>query len=154
MDTATQYTVLDSTKSKCATRYCATCKQAAMDDPARCSQEKSELMCSVVFSSFGILQPGLILTTLHPVHSIVQDTSFSIYRQIETRQQIRSLFLLFFLIAKTNRRSALFVSFISCTFSANEQCFSLTTNQRTVLSVMTFQPREQACMHTHANTCL
>ena len=32
---------------------------------------------------------------------------------------------------------------ISHTFSANKQCFSLTTNQPTVLSAMTYQPSEQ-----------
>jgi hypothetical protein len=32
---------------------------------------------------------------------------------------------------------------ISRTFSANERCFSLTTNQRPVLSVMAFQLSEQ-----------
>jgi hypothetical protein len=38
--------------------------------------------------------------------------------------------------------SALFASLISHTFSVNEQCFSLTTNQQTILSVMAFQPSE------------
>jgi hypothetical protein len=37
---------------------------------------------------------------------------------------------------------ALFACLISRTFSTNGQCFSLTTNQRTVLSAMTFQPSE------------
>jgi hypothetical protein len=37
----------------------------------------------------------------------------------------------------------LFDCLISRTFSTNKQCFSLTTNQRTVLSAMTFQPNEQ-----------
>jgi len=34
-------------------------------------------------------------------------------------------------------------AFISRTFSASEQYFSLTTNQPTVLSAMTYQPSEQ-----------
>jgi hypothetical protein len=38
---------------------------------------------------------------------------------------------------------ALFAWLISRTFSVNEQYFSLTTNQRTVLSAMTFQPNEE-----------
>jgi hypothetical protein len=33
---------------------------------------------------------------------------------------------------------ALFACLMSCTFSASEQCFSLTTNQRTVLSALLF----------------
>jgi hypothetical protein len=32
---------------------------------------------------------------------------------------------------------------LSYTFSVNEQCFSLTTNQRTVFSAMTFHTSEQ-----------
>jgi hypothetical protein len=39
--------------------------------------------------------------------------------------------------------TTLFACLISRTFSANKQCFSLTINQRTVLSTMTFQPSEQ-----------
>jgi hypothetical protein len=39
--------------------------------------------------------------------------------------------------------NTLFAWLISRTFSANEQCFSLTTNQQTVLSAMAFQPSEQ-----------
>jgi hypothetical protein len=35
-----------------------------------------------------------------------------------------------------------FTCLISRIFSANEQCFSLTTNQRTLLSVMAFQLNE------------
>ena len=38
---------------------------------------------------------------------------------------------------------ALFVWFISRTFSANEQYFSLTTNQPTVFSAITYQPSKQ-----------
>jgi len=38
---------------------------------------------------------------------------------------------------------ALFAWLISHTFSANEQYFSLTTNQSTVLSTMAYQPSEQ-----------
>jgi len=38
---------------------------------------------------------------------------------------------------------ALFAWFISRTFSANEQYFSLTINQPTVLSGMAYQPSEQ-----------
>jgi hypothetical protein len=38
---------------------------------------------------------------------------------------------------------ALFAWLISHTFSANEQYFSLTTNQRTIFSAMTFQANEQ-----------
>ena len=38
---------------------------------------------------------------------------------------------------------ALFVWLISRTFSANEQYFSLTINQTTVLSAMAYQPNEQ-----------
>jgi len=37
----------------------------------------------------------------------------------------------------------LFAWFISRTFSANEQYFSLTTNQLTVLSTMAYQPNDQ-----------
>jgi len=37
----------------------------------------------------------------------------------------------------------MFASLIIRTFSANEQYFSLTTNQSTVLSVMAYQPNEQ-----------
>ena len=40
-------------------------------------------------------------------------------------------------------RVALFAWLISRTFSANEQYFSLTTNQLTVLSGMAYQPSEQ-----------
>jgi hypothetical protein len=36
----------------------------------------------------------------------------------------------------------LFAYLRSRTFLVNEQCFSLTINQRTVLSAMTFQPSE------------
>jgi hypothetical protein len=39
--------------------------------------------------------------------------------------------------------NTLFAWLISRTFSTNEQCFSLTTNQRTVFSAMAFQPSEQ-----------
>jgi len=39
--------------------------------------------------------------------------------------------------------AALFAWLISRTFSANEQYFSLTTNQPTVLSAMAYQPSEQ-----------
>ena len=39
--------------------------------------------------------------------------------------------------------NALFAWLISHTFSVNEQYFSLTTNQPTVLSAMTYQPNEQ-----------
>jgi len=38
---------------------------------------------------------------------------------------------------------ALFAWLISRTFSANEQYFSLTTNQPTILLAMTYQPSEQ-----------
>ena len=38
----------------------------------------------------------------------------------------------------------LFASLISRTFSTNEQYFSLTTNQPTVFSVMSYQPSEHA----------
>ena len=37
---------------------------------------------------------------------------------------------------------AMFASLMSRAISANEQCFSLTTNQRTVLSTMPFQRSE------------
>ena len=40
--------------------------------------------------------------------------------------------------------SALFAWLISRTFLANEQYFSLTTNQPTVLSAMAYQPSEQS----------
>ena len=39
--------------------------------------------------------------------------------------------------------TVLFTWLISRTFSANEQYFSLTTNQSTVLSAMAYQPSEQ-----------
>ena len=38
---------------------------------------------------------------------------------------------------------SLFAWLISCTFSANEQYFSLTTNQPTIFLAMTYQPSEQ-----------
>ena len=38
---------------------------------------------------------------------------------------------------------SLFAWLISRTFSANEQYFSLTTNQQTILSAMAYQPSEQ-----------
>jgi hypothetical protein len=45
--------------------------------------------------------------------------------------------------------TTLFAYLISRTFSVNEKCFFLTTNQRTVLSGITFQPSEQGqCMIT------
>jgi hypothetical protein len=45
--------------------------------------------------------------------------------------------------------TTLFACLISRTFSVDEQCFPLTTNQRTVLSDMAFQPSEQGqCMIT------
>ena len=44
--------------------------------------------------------------------------------------------------ATTNYR-ALFAWLISRTFSANEQYFSISTNQPTVLSAMVYQPSEQ-----------
>ena len=44
---------------------------------------------------------------------------------------------------RMQRTMALFTCFMSRTISANEQCFSLITNQRTVLSAMAFQQSEQ-----------
>ena len=44
---------------------------------------------------------------------------------------------------EVNPDHALFAWLISRTFSANEQYFSLTTNQPTVFSVMAYQPSEQ-----------
>jgi hypothetical protein len=42
-------------------------------------------------------------------------------------------------------RRSLFAWAFSRLFSASQQCFSLTTNQPTVLSAAYFQPSEQAC---------
>jgi len=47
---------------------------------------------------------------------------------------------------------ALFAWLISRTFSTNEQYFSLTTNQPTVLSVMAYQPSEQGDLSAMANS--
>ena len=44
--------------------------------------------------------------------------------------------------------AAMFAWLISRTFSANEQYFSLTTNQPTVLSAMAYQPSEQGTLHS------
>ena len=44
------------------------------------------------------------------------------------------------------RKVALFAWLISRTFSANEQYFSLITNQPTVLSAMAYQPSEQGSL--------
>ena len=46
----------------------------------------------------------------------------------------------------------LFAWLISRTFSANEQYFSLTTNQSTVLSAMSYQPSEQGKCQNPSNT--
>ena len=42
-----------------------------------------------------------------------------------------------------SKHVALFAWLISRTFLANEQYFSLTTNQPTILTVMAYQPSEQ-----------
>ena len=47
------------------------------------------------------------------------------------------------LLSKRPKFLALFTCLMSRTVSAKEQCFSLTTNQRTVLSAMAFQWSEQ-----------
>jgi hypothetical protein len=44
---------------------------------------------------------------------------------------------------ETMLTKALFACLMSRTFSANEQCFPLTTNQPTLLSAMAYQPRKQ-----------
>ena len=49
-------------------------------------------------------------------------------------------------------RIAPFVWFISRIFSINEQYFSLTTNQPTVLSAMSYQPSEQGKCQNPSNT--
>ena len=53
-----------------------------------------------------------------------------------------------FMLQGKKMRCALFAWLISRTFSANEQYFSLTTNQSTVLSAMTYQPSEQGSLYT------
>ena len=47
------------------------------------------------------------------------------------------------ILARRRWTIALFAWLISRTFSVNEQYFSLTTNQPTVLSAMAYQPNEQ-----------
>ena len=47
---------------------------------------------------------------------------------------------------------SLFASLISHTFSASQQCFSLTINQPTVISVMTFQINEQTGLYGSAGS--
>jgi hypothetical protein len=44
----------------------------------------------------------------------------------------------------------MFACLVSRTFSVNQQYFSLTTNQRTVLSVMAYQPNEQDHMCSYS----
>jgi len=50
---------------------------------------------------------------------------------------------------KNERTKALFACLMSRTISTNEQCFSLTTNQRTVLSTMAFQKKRTGSKFRH-----
>jgi len=71
--------------------------------------------------------------TSHTLHALLNYTDTTIHR---TRTNARTSSTIIYIIA-------LFVWLISRICSANEQYFSLITNQRTILSVMTYQLSEQ-----------
>jgi len=52
-----------------------------------------------------------------------------------------------FLNENLKKFKAMFAYLMSRTFSARKQCFSLTTNQRTVLFSLVYQPSEQGLSH-------
>ena len=77
------------------------------------------------------------ITNLHDMNILIQESTD---KSLTKSQRLTQLV----------DQKELFAWLINRTFSANEQYFSLTTNQPTVLSAMAYQPSEQGNMfHMH-----